>query len=71
MVINMSEKQQTTRDKRLVKIAQLEAQLQKQRARLNAEKRKERNGQFIAMGIFMEEYLKDRPGRIPSIMQAM
>lgn len=67
----MAEKTQTTREKRLAKIAQLEALLQKEKARLNAEKRKERNGQLIAFGIFMEEYLKDKPGRIPSMKQLM
>ena len=67
----MAEKSQTTREKRLAKIAQLEAQLQKEKARLNEEKRKERNGQLIAFGIFLEEYLKDKPGRIPSMKQTM
>lgn len=67
----MAEKSQTTREKRLAKIAQLEAMLQKEKARLNMEKRKERNGQLIAFGIFLEEYLKDKPGRIPSMKQNM
>ena len=67
----MAEKSQTTREKRLAKIAQLEAQLQKEKARLNEEKRKERNGQLIAFGVFLEEYLKDKPGRIPSMKQTM
>lgn len=67
----MAEKSQTTREKRLAKIAQLEALLQKEKSRLNAEKRKERNGQLIAFGIFLEEYFKDKPGRIPSMKQAM
>lgn len=67
----MAEKSQTTREKRLAKIAQLEALLQKEKARLNAEKRKERNGQLIAFGIFLEEYLKDKPARIPSMKQSM
>ena len=67
----MAKKQQTTREKRLAKIAQLEAQLQKEKARLNEEKRKERNGQLIAFGVFLEEYLKDKPGRIPSMKQTM
>ena len=67
----MAEKSQTTREKRLAKIAQLEAQLQKEKARLNEEKRKERNGQLIAFGIFLEEYLKDKPRRISSMKQTM
>ena len=67
----MAEKSQTTREKRLAKIAQLEAMLQKEKARLNAEKRKERNRQLIAFGIFLEEYFKDKPGRIPSMKQSM
>ena len=67
----MAAKLQTTREKRLAKIAQLEAQLQKEKARLNEEKRKERNGQLMAFGIFLEEYLKDKPGRIPSMKQTM
>lgn len=67
----MAEKSKTTREKRLAKIAQLEALIQKEKARLNAEKRKERNGQLIAFGIFLEEYLKDKPGRIPSMKQTM
>ena len=67
----MAEKAQTTREKRLARIAQLEAQIQKEKARLNEEKRKERNGQLIAFGVFMEEYLKDRPEKIPSMKQLM
>lgn len=67
----MADKQLTTREKRQARIAQLEALLQKEKARLNAEKRKERNGQLIAFGIFFEEYLKDKPGRIPSMKQTM
>ncbi len=67
----MTEKQQTTQEKRLARIAQLEAQLQKEKARFNAEKRKERNGQLIAFGVYMEEYLKDKPENIPSVKQLM
>ena len=67
----MAEKLRTTREKRLAKIAQLEAQLQKEKSRLNAEKRKERNGQLIAFGVFLEEYLKQFPDRIPSMKQLM
>lgn len=57
----------TTREKRQIKIAQLEAKLQKEKARLNEEKRKERNGQLIAFGIFLEEYLKNKPDEISEI----
>ena len=48
----------TTEEKRLKKIAQLKAQLQKEEARLNQDKRKERNGQLIALGVLVEEMYK-------------
>ncbi|WP_280120266.1 hypothetical protein [Sangeribacter muris] len=68
----MAEKKQiTTREKRLKKISQLEARLQKQRALLGEEKRKERNGQLIAFGIWVEEYLKQFPGRKASVERSM
>ena len=67
----MPERKLSTRDKRLARIAQLEAQLQKQKARLNTEKRKERNGQLIAMGIYVEEYLKHFPQNIPIMIKSM
>ncbi len=68
----MAEKKQiTTREKRLNKISQLEAKLQKQRALLSEEKRKERNGQLIAFGIWVEEYLKRYPARKASVERSM
>lgn len=55
----MEEKQQlTTEEKRLQKIAQLKARLQKEEARLNQDKRKERNGQLVACGVLVEEMFK-------------
>jgi hypothetical protein len=55
----MEEKQiLTTEDKRLQKIAQLKARLQKEEARLNQDKRKERDGQLIAFGVLVEELFK-------------
>ncbi len=55
----MPEKQAlTTEKKRLQKIAQLKARLQKEEARLNQDKRKERNGQLIAFGVYVEEFYK-------------
>lgn len=48
----------TTEEKRRNKIAQLKAQLQKEEARLNQDKRKERNGQLIALGVLVEEMYK-------------
>jgi len=57
--------QLTTEEKRLKKIAQLKAQLQKEEARLNKDKRKERDGQLIAFGVLVEELFKtdDEAGR--------
>lgn len=55
----MEEKQAlTTEQKRLQKIAQLKAKLQKEEARFNQEKRKERNGQLVAFGVLVEELFK-------------
>lgn len=48
----------TTEEKRKLRIAQLKAKLQKEEARLNQEKRKERNGQLIAFGVLVEEIFK-------------
>lgn len=45
----------TTEEKRIEKIKQLKARLQREESRLNQEKRKERNGQLIAFGILVEE----------------
>lgn len=67
----MAEKKQTTREKRLKKISQLEVKLQKQRALLSEEKRKERNGQLIAFGIWVEEYVKKYPARKASVERSM
>lgn len=44
----------TTSEKRVIKIAQLKARLQKEQARLNSVARKERNGQLIALGVLGE-----------------
>ena len=55
----MEEKQQlTTEERRKQKIAQLKAQLQKEESRLNKDKRKERDGQLIAFGVYVEEFFK-------------
>lgn len=48
----------TTEEKRKLRIAQLKAKLQKEEARLNQDKRKERNGQLIAFGVLVEEIFK-------------
>lgn len=49
---------ETSKDKRIKKIAQLKAKLQKEEALLNKNKRQERNGQLIALGILVEEMYK-------------
>lgn len=55
----MEEKQRlTTEEKRIQKIAQLKAKLQKAEARFNQDKRKERNGQLVAFGVYVEEFFK-------------
>lgn len=61
----------TTKEKRIDKISQLKAQIQKEQAKLKEEARKERNGQLIAFGIYMEEYLKANPSKISSMKQSM
>ncbi len=48
----------TPEEKRLQRIAQLKAKLQKEEARLSNDKRKERNGQLIAFGVYVEEFFK-------------
>jgi hypothetical protein len=48
----------TTSEKRVIKINQLKAKLQKEQARINAVARKERNGQLIALGVLGEELYK-------------
>lgn len=54
----MSDKGKTSAEKRAERIAQLKAQLQKEQSRQNTEIRKERNGQLIALGVYMEEAFK-------------
>lgn len=54
----MQENKQTTEEKRLQRIAQLKAKLQKEEARLSKDKIKERNGQLIAFGVYVEEFFK-------------
>ena len=54
----MEEKKLTTEEKRRQKIAQLKAKLQKEEARQNEEERKQRNGQLIAFGVYVEEFFK-------------
>lgn len=61
----------TTREKREKKISQLEARLQKERALLSEEKRKERNGQLIAFGIYLEAFLKAHPDQWQKIKNSM
>lgn len=48
----------TPEERRLQRIAQLKARLQKEEARLSREKRKERDGQLIAFGVYVEEFFK-------------
>lgn len=48
----------TPEERRLQKIAQLKAKLQKEEARLSKDKRKERDGQLIAFGVYVEEFFK-------------
>lgn len=54
----MDEKIKTTKEKRSERIAQLKAKLQKEQAKENSENRKERNGQLIAFGVYIEEFFK-------------
>lgn len=54
-----TKKQMTTEEKRLEKIAQLRAKLQKEEALLNKTKRQERNGQLVALGVLVEEMYKN------------
>jgi hypothetical protein len=55
----------TPEERRLQRIAQLKAKLQKEEARLSKDKRKERDGQLIAFGVYVEEFFKsaDMEGR--------
>lgn len=62
----MSEKiQMTTQEKRIQRIKQLKARLQKEEAKLNASRRKERTGQLVSWGVMVEEIFKatDMKGR--------
>ena len=54
----MKKEQLTTAEKRKLKIEQLKARLQKEESRLNAQLRKERTGQLMAFGIYLEAFLK-------------
>lgn len=55
----MTEKKpMTPEERRLQRIAQLKARLQQEEARLSQEKRKERTGQLVAFGVYVEEALK-------------
>lgn len=54
----------TSKEKRIDKISQLKAQIQKEQAKLKEESRKERNGQLIAFGIWVENFLKSNPDKI-------
>lgn len=55
----------TPEERRLQRIAQLKAKLQKEEALLSKDKRKERDGQLIAFGVYVEEFFKsaDMEGR--------
>lgn len=46
---------ETSEQRRLKKIAQLKAKLQKEEALLNNSRRKERNGQLVVLGVLVEE----------------
>lgn len=48
----------TTEEKRIQRIEQLKAKLQKEQAKLSASKRKERDGQLISFGVYIEEFFK-------------
>ena len=48
----------TTKKKRIQRIEQLKAKLQKEQAELSAGKRKERDGQLISFGVYIEEFFK-------------
>lgn len=49
----------TTSEKREKRIEQLKAQVQKETAKLVADRRKERNGQLIAFGLLVEAIYKE------------
>lgn len=54
----MQEKELTTEEKRLKKIEQLKAKLQQEQARLSTARRKERDGQLVAWGVYVEALIK-------------
>lgn len=55
----------TTDERRLQRIQQLKAKIQKEEARHNESQRKKRTGQLISFGIYLEEFFKaaDEDGR--------
>lgn len=58
----MEEKKQlTTEERRLQRIAQLKAKLQKEEARLADSERKKRTGQLVSFGVYIEEFFKGEP----------
>ena len=57
--VEASERQLTPSERRVLKINQLKAKLQKEQSRINTEHRKLRNGQLIALGIFGELVYKE------------
>lgn len=59
----------TTEEKRKQRIAQLKAKLQKEEARLNQDKRKERNGQLIAFGVLVEEIFKSGNSQLVTMLE--
>lgn len=54
----MTEKNMSIEEKRLQKIAQLKARLQKEEAMLKKSQRKERDGQLVVFGVLVEELYK-------------
>lgn len=54
----MTTETMTTEEKRLKKIEQLKARLQKEQAKQNSVERKRRDGQLIAWGVMIEEIFK-------------
>lgn len=63
---NGLERPLTPSEKRVIKINQLRAKLQKEQAKMNTEQRKLRDGQLIALGVLFEELYKqwDRTKRL-------
>lgn len=53
-----TEKKLTGEERRIKRIAQIKATLQKEEALLNLGRRKKRNGQLIAFGVLMEQIYK-------------